>query len=67
MTIWRRGHTLDHVLKGTLSNGKYVGRHFIPPLAGVNPHCSVSVDGVPNVRVDGDTEETGVRLQNNMK
>ena len=43
-----------------LSNGEDVGRTLVPPLANVQLHGAEGVDGEPLVGVDGDTEETGV-------
>lgn len=57
------GRTLDHVLEGTLSNGEYVGRDFIPPLASVDPHGPVGINWVTHVGVDGDTEKAGIGLK----
>ena len=49
---------------GTLGNGEDVGRDLVPPLAAVQPDRAHRVDGEPLVRVDGDTEEAGVGLNN---
>ena len=51
---------------GTLSNGKDVGRNFIPPLATVDSDSSHGVDGESLVGVDGDTEETGVGVDKSL-
>ena len=52
--------TEAHGVIGTLSNGKDVGRHLIPPLAPVHIDGPHGVDGETLVRVDGDTEEARV-------
>ena len=54
--------TEAHGVVGSLSNGKDVGRHLVPPLAAVQADRSHGVDGEPLVRVHGDTEQTGVGL-----
>ena len=51
---------------GTLSNGKDVGRDFIPPLTTVDSDSSHGVDGEPLVGVDGDTEETRVGVDESL-
>ena len=47
-------------LVGALSDGKDVRPALGPPLAHVQLHGAEGVDGEPLVRVDGDTEEAGV-------
>ena len=49
---------------GSLSDGEDMGRHLVPPLPSVEPDRSHRVDREPFVRVHGDTEQTGVRLDN---
>ena len=49
-----------HALVGSLGNTEDVGPALGTPLADVNLHGAKGVDGVPLVRVDGDTEEAGV-------
>ena len=44
----------------TLSNGKDMGRHLIPPLSTVDTDSPHGVDGEPLVGIDSDTEEAGV-------
>ena len=45
---------------GALSDGEDMRGHLIPPLTTVETHGPHGVDGEPLVGVDGDTEETGV-------
>ena len=47
-------------LVSALSDGEDVRPALSPPLAHVQLHGAESVDGEPLVRVDGDTEEAGV-------
>ena len=47
-------------LVGALSDGEDVRPALGPPLADVQLHGAEGVDGEPLVRVDGDTEEAGV-------
>ena len=49
-----------HALIGSLGNTKDVGPALGPPLADVDLHGAEGVDGEPLVRVDGDTEEARV-------
>merc|ERR550539_1755896 len=51
---------VGHALVGTLSDGEDVRPALVPPLADVQLHGAEGVDRVPLVGVDGDTEETGV-------
>merc|ERR1712079_298604 len=51
---------VHHALVGALSNGENVGRALVTPLTGVDLHGAEGVDGEPLVGVDGNTEETGV-------
>merc|ERR1719270_1859972 len=51
---------VGHALVGALSDGKDVRPALGPPLALVQLHGAEGVDGEPLVRVDGDTEEAGV-------
>merc|ERR1711970_1302096 len=51
---------VGHALVGGLSHTKDVGPALGPPLANIDLHGAEGVDGETLVRVDGDTEETGV-------
>jgi hypothetical protein len=51
---------LQHVLVGSLSNGKNVRWNFISPLALVDLHGSGGVNGESDVGIHGDTEKAGV-------
>merc|ERR1712045_101597 len=51
---------VHHALVGALSVGEDVRPALVPPLANIQLHGAEGVDGVPLVGVDGDTEETGV-------
>merc|ERR1712213_55380 len=52
--------SVHHALVGSLSNGKDVGPAFISSLANIQLHGAEGVDGESLVRIDGDTEETRV-------
>ena len=52
--------TEAHGVVGSLSDGKDVRWDLVPPLATVETDGPHGVDGEPLVRVDSDTEETGV-------
>lgn len=52
----------QHVDVGTVGDSEDVGWHFRTALATVQPGTSCRVHGESLVRVDGDTEETRVRL-----
>ena len=52
--------TEAHGVVGTLSNGKDVRPTLGPPFPHVQLHGGAGVDWVPLVRVDGDTEEARV-------
>ena len=52
--------TETHGVVGTLGDGEDVRRHLVPPLAAVEADSSHGVDREPLVRVDSDTEEAGV-------
>merc|ERR1719367_1753597 len=49
-----------HALVGSLGNTKDVGPAFGPPFANIDLHGAEGVDGEPLVRVDGNTEEARV-------
>ena len=49
-----------HALEGSLGDGEDVGRHLVAPLPNVDLHGALGVDGETLVGVDGNTEETGV-------
>ena len=51
---------------GTLSNGKDMGRHLIPPFGTVDTDSPHGVDGEPLVWVDGDTEEARVGVDQSL-
>jgi hypothetical protein len=55
--------TLEHVSVSVVSNGEQVRGHFGSPLALELVDDLLGVDGQTAVRVDGDTEETGVGLE----
>ena len=52
--------TETHGPVGTLSDGEDMRGDLVPPLATVETHRPHGVDGEPLVGVHGDTEETGV-------
>ncbi len=47
---------------GSLGDGEDVGRDLVPPLAAVDGHRPVGVDGEPLIRVHRDTEQARVGL-----
>ena len=51
---------------GALSDGEDVGWNLIPPLTTVDADSPHGVDGEPLVGVDGDTEETGVGVDESL-
>ena len=54
--------TKAHRMVGSLSDGEDVGRDFIPPLSTIEIDGPHGVDWEPFVRIDGDTEQSGVGL-----
>lgn len=52
----------QHVDVGTVRNGENVGWNFITPLTTVQFGATVCVYGVTFVRIDSDTEKSGVGL-----
>ena len=51
-----------HLLVGSVRDGEEMGRYLVPPLADVQGNNSVGVERIPLVRVDDDTEQTRVGL-----
>ena len=58
--------TQAHGMIGSLSNGKDMRWHLIPPLASVQSNSSHGVDGEPLVGVHSNTEEPRVGLKTEM-
>ena len=58
--------TKTHAMVRTLSNSENMRRNFISPLSSVNTNCSHGVDGESLVRVDSNTEETGVSVDQSL-
>ena len=54
--------TKAHAVVGTLSNSKDMRRDFVSPLSSVNTDSSHGVNGKSLVRVDSNTEEPRVRV-----
>ena len=54
--------TKAHAVVGTLSNSKDMRRDFVSPLSSVNTDSSHGVNGESLVRVDSNTEEPRVRV-----
>lgn len=54
--------TRKHVDVSTVRNGENMRWYFIPPLASVQFSATVCVHGEPFVRINSDTEQTGVSL-----
>ena len=50
----------------SFSDGKNMGRHFIPPLASVDSDGSHGVDGEPLVGIDSNTEKTRVGVDESL-
>ena len=55
--------TLQHVAIGVVGDGEEVRRYFIPTFSLVQENHVLVVDRQATVRVDGDTEQSGVSLR----
>ena len=54
--------TLQHVVVGVVSNREQMRGHLVLPLALVDLHDRLVVDGQAAIRVDGDAEQARVGL-----
>jgi len=54
--------TLQHVAIGVVGDGEEMRRHFVAPLALVQRDHVLIIDRQAPVRIDGDAEQSRVRL-----